>query len=264
MTSTMATSGMAGALRPVTGRLAVSMLLGSLATLCSIGLLAVSGWLIVSASLQPPVSTLAVAIVAVRAFGVGKGAFRYAERLVSHDAVLRAAPGMRVASWARIERLAPFGLRDLQQGDLLARLVSDVEGVNDLALRVLLPAGAAAVASAVTVLAAWLIFPPAGAVLAVVLAAGATAVPWAALRADRLASGLTVHARGEYAAAAQEVLRGQLDLTVSGAWDRELDRLDALERRLADLDRRSSTPCCADTRPLPGGYRGGDLKRLLH
>ena len=64
--------------------------LGFLAIGCGVGLLAASAWLISSAALQPPILTLEVAIVAVRAFGIGKGAFRYAERLVSHDAAFRA------------------------------------------------------------------------------------------------------------------------------------------------------------------------------
>jgi ATP-binding cassette subfamily C protein CydCD len=79
------------------GRLALGILLGSLAIGCGVGLLATSAWLISSAALQPPVLVLEVAIVAVRAFGIGRGAFRYGERLVSHDAAFRGLSRLRLA-----------------------------------------------------------------------------------------------------------------------------------------------------------------------
>ena len=88
---------------------------------------------------MPPVLTLEVAIVAVRAFGIGRGFFRYTERLVSHDAVFRALTDLRVAVWRRLEVLAPQGLAGFRRGDLLARMVADVDSVQDLALRVVLP-----------------------------------------------------------------------------------------------------------------------------
>ena len=63
-------------------------LLGGIATTSGIALTATSGWLIVRASQQPPILLLLTAIVAVRAFGMARPAFRYWERLVSHDAAL--------------------------------------------------------------------------------------------------------------------------------------------------------------------------------
>ena len=86
-----------------------------------------------------------VAVTATRAFGIGRAVFRYAERLVSHDAVLRMLADTRVAVYRRLERLAPAGLRTTRRGDLLSRLVADVDALQDYWLRWLLPAGAAAV-----------------------------------------------------------------------------------------------------------------------
>ena len=93
------------------GRLALALLLGSLALGSAVGLMATSGWLISRASQQPPVLYLMVAVTATRAFGIGRAVFRYAERLVSHDAVLRMLADIRVAVYRRLERLAPAGLR---------------------------------------------------------------------------------------------------------------------------------------------------------
>ncbi|MDV9176281.1 thiol reductant ABC exporter subunit CydD, partial [Streptomyces sp. W16] len=165
---------MSGARR---GRLALALLLGSLALGSAVGLMATSGWLISRASQQPPVLYLMVAVTATRAFGIGRAVFRYAERLVSHDAVLRMLADTRVAVYRRLERLAPAGLRDTRRGDLLSRLVADVDALQDYWLRWLLPAGVAATVSAATVgFTAWLL-PEAGAVLAVGLLAAGVGVP---------------------------------------------------------------------------------------
>ncbi|CAM5629602.1 hypothetical protein SGLAM104S_10290 [Streptomyces glaucescens] len=101
--------------------------------------MATSGWLISRASQQPPVLYLMVAVTATRAFGIGRAVFRYAERLVSHDAVLRMLADTRVAVYRRLERLAPAGLRTTRRGDLLSRLVADVDALQDYWLRWLLP-----------------------------------------------------------------------------------------------------------------------------
>ncbi|MGW3804830.1 thiol reductant ABC exporter subunit CydD, partial [Streptomyces clavifer] len=159
------------------GKLGLALLLGSLAVGSSVGLMAVSGWLISRASEQPPVLYLMVAVTATRAFGTGRAVFRYAERLVSHDAVLRMLAELRVAVYRGLERIAPAGLRTTRRGDLLSRLVSDVDALQDYWLRWLLPAGTAlAVGTAAVGFTGWLL-PEAGAVLAVGLLLAGVGVP---------------------------------------------------------------------------------------
>ncbi|HEY9369879.1 thiol reductant ABC exporter subunit CydD, partial [Streptomyces sp.] len=165
---------MGGELR---GRLGLALLLGALALGSAVGLMAVSGWLISRASEQPPVLYLMVAVTATRTFGIGRAVFRYAERLVSHDAVLRMLAELRVSVYRRLERIAPAGLRRTRRGDLLSRLVQDVDALQDYWLRWLLPAGAALLVGVASVgFTAWLL-PEAGAVLAVGLLAAGLAVP---------------------------------------------------------------------------------------
>ncbi|WP_449348719.1 thiol reductant ABC exporter subunit CydD [Streptomyces shaanxiensis] len=182
---------------PRRGRLALALLLGSLALGSAVGLMATSGWLISRASQQPPVLYLMVAVTATRAFGIGRAVFRYAERLVSHDAVLRMLADTRVAVYRRLERLAPAGLRTARRGDLLSRLVSDVDALQDYWLRWLLPAGAAALVSAASVgFTAWLL-PEAGAALAVGLLAAGVGVPVLTGAVARRAECRLAPARGE-------------------------------------------------------------------
>ncbi|MFD0904612.1 hypothetical protein ACFQ11_29800, partial [Actinomadura sediminis] len=173
-----------GAVRPHAGRLAAAALAGAAAELCGVGLIAAAAWLIARAAQRPELAALTVAIVAVRGFAVAKGSLRYVERLAGHDAALRALaelrgrvfdalaarrPGDRAGTEAGTEA----GGGAVRDGDALTRLVSDVDAVQDLLLRCVLPA-VAAVACGVAGLVVCGVAAPGGAVLPVVgvLAAG--------------------------------------------------------------------------------------------
>ncbi|MHA5048031.1 thiol reductant ABC exporter subunit CydD [Streptomyces sp. SD15] len=202
---------------PRSGRFALALLLGSLALGSAVGLMATSGWLISRASQQPPVMYLMLAVTATRAFGIGRAVFRYAERLVSHDAVLRMLADTRVAVYRRLERLAPAGLRTTRRGDLLSRLVADVDALQDYWLRWLLPAGAAVLVSAASVgFTTWLL-PEAGAVLAVGLLAAGAGVPLVTGAVARRAEQRLAPARGALATRVTDLLTGTPELTVAGA-----------------------------------------------
>ncbi|MER5524941.1 thiol reductant ABC exporter subunit CydD [Streptomyces sp. NPDC002677] len=199
------------------GRLVLALLLGALALGSAVGLMATSGWLISRASQQPPVLYLMVAVTATRAFGIGRAVFRYSERLVSHDAVLRMLADTRVAVYRRLERLAPAGLRATRRGDLLSRLVADVDTLQDYWLRWLLPAGVAVAVSAGAVgFTAWLL-PEAGAALAVGLLAAGVGVPLLTSAVARRAEQRLAPARGLLATRVTDLLTGTAELTVAGA-----------------------------------------------
>ncbi|MFB7779950.1 thiol reductant ABC exporter subunit CydD [Streptomyces bauhiniae] len=199
------------------GRLLFALLLGSLALGCAVGLMATSGWLISRASQQPPVLYLLVAVTATRFFGIGRAVFRYSERLVSHDAVLRMLADTRVAVYQRLERLAPAGLRGTRRGDLLSRLVADVDAFQDYWLRWLLPTGVAVVVSAASVgFTAWLL-PEAGAALAVGLLLAGVGVPLITAAVARRTERRLAPARGVLATRVTDLLTGTAELTVAGA-----------------------------------------------
>lgn len=229
--------GMAGELR---GRFGLALLLGSLALGSAVGLMAVSGWLISRASEQPPVLYLMVAVTATRAFGIGRAVFRYAERLVSHDAVLRMLAELRVAVYRRLERIAPAGLRQTRRGDLLSRLVADVDALQDYWLRWLLPAGVAVVVSAGSVgFTAWLL-PEAGAVLAVGLLVAGVAVPLISGTFARRSERQLAPARGSLATQVVDLLGGTAELTVAGALKGRIERTRAADRRLTRIASRGA------------------------
>ncbi|WP_411574125.1 thiol reductant ABC exporter subunit CydD [Streptomyces fradiae] len=229
--------GMAGESR---GRLALALLLGSLALASAVGLMAVSGWLISRASEQPPILHLMVAVTATRAFGTGRAVFRYAERLVSHDAVLRMLADLRVAVYQRLERIAPAGLRRTRRGDLLSRLVSDVDALQDYWLRWLLPAGTALLVGAGAAgFTAWLL-PEAGAVLAVGLLLAGVAVPAVGGAFARRAEQRLAPARGALSARVVDLLRGCAELTVAGALPDRVARAREADGALTRIAARQS------------------------
>ncbi|MFK0216060.1 thiol reductant ABC exporter subunit CydD [Streptomyces sp. NPDC090298] len=228
---------MAGELK---GRMALALLLGSLALGSAVGLMAVSGWLISRASEQPPVLYLMMAVTATRAFGIGRAVFRYAERLVSHDAVLRMLADLRVSVYRRLERIAPAGLGRTRRGDLLARLVQDVDALQDYWLRWLLPVGAALLVGVASAgFTAWLL-PEAGAVLAAGLLVAGIAVPAAGGALARRAERRLAPARGTLATAVADLLRGCAELTVAGALRGRTERVRDADRTLTSIASRQA------------------------
>ena len=100
---------------------------------------AVSALVIASAALHPSVADLAVAIVGVRALGLGRGLFRYLERLTSHQATFSLLARLRTWFYRAIEPLAPAGLESHRTGDLLNRAIADIETLENFYVRVLAP-----------------------------------------------------------------------------------------------------------------------------
>jgi thiol reductant ABC exporter CydC subunit len=163
-------------------RLVLSVWLGALAVIAGAVLVGLAGYLICRAAEQPPILSLTTVMVAVRVAALTRPVARYAERLSSHDLAFRALGNLRARVLARIEPLAPAGLEGYRDGELLSRMVADIDQLQDLALRVLLPAGVAVVASTVVVGGVLVVSPAAGVLLGVGLAAAAVLGPLVAAR----------------------------------------------------------------------------------
>ncbi|MBO3101319.1 thiol reductant ABC exporter subunit CydC [Cellulomonas fengjieae] len=214
-------------------RLALALLLGTLALGCGVALAAVSAWLIARASQMPPVLQLSVATVAVRAFGIGRGVLRYLERLVSHDVALRGMTQLRTTLYDRLATARPETLLRLRRGDLLARVGADVDTVGDVVVRGLLPAGVATLLGAGTVLAMSLFWPPAGLALAGCLLLAGVAGPVIAARAARTTEERALQSRADMTATALGLLDDAGPLVVAGRAPGELAALRDADRRLA-------------------------------
>ena len=199
-----------------------------------------SAWLISRASQHPSEASLTLAIVGVQFFGLSRGFLRYGERLVGHDAALRSLADLRVRVYQRLEALAPAGLPGFRRGDLVARVVDDVDSLQDVVLRVVQPFAVAALVGSVTVAVLWWLLPQAGLVLLLTLAVSATAVPWLTGHLATRAESRQATVRGELTASVVDLIEGAPELAVMGASDGQLARIDASDGALRSMARQGA------------------------
>ena len=121
------------------GWVALSVLLGVLTVGSNVGLMGTSAYLLSAAALHPELGALLVAIVGVRFFGIARGVFRYAERLTSHTTTFRLLSRLRTWFYRALEPLAPARLMQVRSGDLLSRIVTDVEVLENFYVRGVAP-----------------------------------------------------------------------------------------------------------------------------
>ena len=221
-------------------RVASSVFLGTVTVLFGVGLMATAGYLISRAAEQPPILSLTVTIVAVRFFALARPIARYVDRLWSHDLALRALGRIRARFYGRIEPLAPAGLEGFRHGDLLTRMVGDVDSLQGLYLRGVGPPLVALAGGAACVGATAAFLPAAAGVLAVGLVLGGLAVPVLAGWLGRAAGRHQATARAELTADLVELLRAAPELVVYGAEERTLTRIRSTDRKLARLGRRDA------------------------
>ncbi len=225
---------------PPAGRLALSVALGSFTVLAGVGLMGLAGYLISRSAEHPPVLSLTLVIVAVRAFALARPISRYFERLVSHDLAFRVLARMRVAFYGTLEPRIPSTGDGLAQGDLLARIVVDVDATQNLFLRALYPALVALIAGAVSVAVAALVLPAAAIVLAVGLLLGGVVVPIVAAMAGRATGRHRAVTRAALTTELVDVFRGAPELAVLGATETMLADVRMLDRKLGRLARRDA------------------------
>lgn len=221
-------------------RLPGGIALGAAAQLAAIGLLLVSAWLIVRAAEHPPVLYLMVAIVSVRFFGISRAVLRYCERLVTHDAAFRQSVDTRVEVYRNLDRVAPVGLTGRRRGDVISRVVSDVEALQDLTLRVRVPWAVGAVSVvAVLVLVGWLDLASALVLAcAVVLVVVGLRSIVTRRQSERLARRAT--AQGALSAEVSELVLAAPDLVVHGAAAAALASARSALDQLHEVQQRGS------------------------
>lgn len=221
-------------------RLALGVCLGVATIICGVGLMTSAGYLISRAAEHPPILSLEVTVVAVQFFGLSRPLARYLDRLASHDLAFGVLGRIRSRFYARIEPLAPGEIAGFRRGDLVSRMVGDVDALQGLYLRGIGPPVVAAVAGALCVIAAALILPAAGVILACGLLIGGIGVPALAGSLSATAGRRQAAARGELTADLLELMRGAPELAVYG---READRIASVaraDRELARIGRRDA------------------------
>ncbi|GAB2695721.1 thiol reductant ABC exporter subunit CydC [Thalassiella azotivora] len=211
---------------------------GSLALGSAVALVATSAWLIATASRQPAIVEVTLAVVAVRALGISRGVFRYLERLMSHDVALRGLVRLREQVYRSLAAADPRAVARLRRGDLLARLGTDVDALGDAVVRGLAPFAVAAVVGTASVAGVAAILPVAALPMAAGLLVAGAVAPSLAARAARRAVVGAADARAAVAVRTQALLDGLAELEVAGAVDRHRAGLDRAED---DLTRHLDT-----------------------
>lgn len=218
-------------------RLDLAVLLAAGASAASVALLGVAAWLISKAAQHPPFLELSVAAVGVRFFGISRAVLRYLERLVGHDLALRMRSALRLRSYRALARTTLLGRR---HGDLLVRVVADVEAIQDVLVRVVLPFAAAAVVIAGTTAMLGRFSPAAAAVLLATAVLAGLVVPVWAQRASRAADQTVTPLRGELGNRVHEAVRAGVDLVVYGAQRPYLERIRGIDQRLRQAEQQAT------------------------
>jgi ATP-binding cassette, subfamily C, bacterial CydC len=230
--------GLVGFLKPHRFDVVLAVLLGVATVVGNVGLLATAAYVISAAALMPLLAALAGPIYLVRLFGVGRAGSRYAERLVSHNLTFKLLSDLRTWFYARLEPLAPARLMRYRSGDLLSRIVQDVEELQNIYLRVLSPVVVAATFS----LLAFLLFYAFGLPLALValssLVATGVGVP---LLVGNLVRGLgrqQLELRAELNARIVDGIQGVQDLLTFGREESQQHDIRGLNRKLGRVQER--------------------------
>jgi ATP-binding cassette, subfamily C, bacterial CydC len=219
-------------------RLALAGLLGLAAAAATIGLLAGSGYVVGRAALRPGLSALVGILAAVEVLAFLRGPLRYAERLVGHDAALRALTRWRLWLYDCLSPRVPAALAGWRSGDLLARAIDDVDALQDLYLRTLLPVAIAAGAAVIGTVAVGLILPWAALALGLPLLVALTVpalLTWRRGGDDEVAA-----LAGTVSAQVVDALAGAPELLAFGADARLLQAVEELGNRSDALQGRQA------------------------
>lgn len=230
--------------RPYRGWMVAGILIALLTLIANVALMALAGWFItamaVAGAAGIAINYFAPAAL-IRLSAIVRTAGRYSERLVNHEATFRLIAELRVWFYRHLEPLAPAGLQLYHSGDLLSRLRADIDALDNLYVRVLVPVAVAAI-SAVLFFIFLLLHDPLLALsgLVFLLLAGAILPIWSQAQGRgpgrRLADD-----EAELRAAVIDGVQGMAELTIYGANERQARRVDDLGRRLiADQSKLSS------------------------
>jgi ATP-binding cassette subfamily C protein CydCD len=227
-----------GFLQPYAGWVALAVLAGFATVVSSIGLMAAAAYIISAAALHASIADLQVAIVGVRFFGITRGLFRYLERYVSHQVTFRLLARLRVWFYAALEPLAPARLMRYHSGDLLARILDDIQTLESFYVRVVAPPLVAALVGLVTCLFLARFSARLALALLFFLTISGIGIPLLTHRLGRRPGRQAVLQRAALNAALVDGIQGMADLLANGRGQSQQARLNKLSMALAGTQRR--------------------------
>lgn len=224
--------------------LTLGIVLAIITLLASIGLLTLSGWFL-SASAVAGIAGIysfnyMLPAAGVRGAAITRTAGRYFERLVSHDATFRVLQHLRIHTFSKLLPLSPAGLARYRQGELLNRIVADVDTLDHLYLRVISPLVGAFVVIMVVTIGLSVLDVTLACTLGGVMLLTLFIMPPVFYRAGKTTGQNLTHLRGQYRQQLTAWLQGQAELTIFGASDRYRAQMEATELQWHEAQRRQS------------------------
>lgn len=217
---------------------ALSVLLSTLTISSSIALIGTSAWLISTAALHPSIAELGVSVVGVRFFGISRGLFRYLERLVSHNVTFRLLARLRLWFYEKLEPLAPARLMGYKSGDLLARLVGDVETLENVYVRVISPALTAVVIALGVSFFFASFYPPLAMILIGLFLASGLVLPILIQILSRTSGQRLIAQRADIQSQLVDGIQGLADLLAFGRAADRLDQISSTGRRYGSAQKQ--------------------------
>jgi len=227
-----------GLLGPYRFRVALAVLLGVATVAGNVGLLSTAAYVISAAAVVSYISLLTIPIYLVRFFSVSRSFSRYFERLVSHDLTFRLLGNLRSWFYVRLTPLAPALLEGYRSGDLLSRLVEDVEELENLYLRAVSPVLVAAVVWGLAFAVLYPFDPALAITVLVFLAAAGVGAPLLVWALSRGLGRRQLELRSELYSRIVEGTQGVQDLLAFGRGEEQGRQIEVLNRKLARIERR--------------------------
>ena len=230
-----------GFLGPYRFRVALAMLLGVATVAGNVGLLSTAAYVISAAALVSYISLLTIPIYLVRFFSVSRSFSRYFERLVSHDLTFRLLGNLRSWFYVRLTPLAPALLEGYRSGDLLSRLVEDVEELENLYLRAVSPVLVAAVVWGLAFAVLYPFDPALAITVLVFLAAAGVGAPLLVWALSRGLGRRQLELRSELYSRIVDGTQGVQDLLAFGREEEQRREIEALNHKLGRTERRMAS-----------------------
>ena len=219
--------------------LAIVLGIGTMAS--NVGLISVAAYLIAASALQYGLSQLTLSMFLVQIFGISRAAFRYLERLVSHNVTFKLLADLRTWLYGRLEPLSPARLLEHRSGDLLTRIVKDVEELENIYLRAFSPVAVAVAVAALTFAALYVFDPTLAFVTLGFLALSGVGVPLlAGLFARRLGQ-RELELRAELGVQVVDGVQGVQDLLALGRASDQRRKISDLGRKLGRVQKRMAS-----------------------
>ena len=224
--------------------LSLGVVLAIVTLLASIGLLTLSGWFLSASAVVGFAGAYSfnymLPAAGVRGAAIIRTAGRYFERLVSHDATFRVLAHLRVFTFSKLLPLSPAGLARFRQGELLNRMVADVDTLDHLYLRVISPLVGALVVILVVTAGLSLLDVSLALTLGGIMLATLLILPPLFYRAGKPTGEQLTALRGQYRQQLTGWLQGQAELTIFNASDRYRKQMEQTELNWHDAQRRQS------------------------